>query len=218
MNANLTHQYSPSEEVVNSVTHAVGAALGVAALAVLVTIGALQGDAWRVTAFAVYGTAIVLLYLFSTFYHLTRRPELKKFFRYLDHSAIYLLIAGTYTPFLLVKMRGVWGWSLFGTIWGLAVLGIMLNFVLIGRSRWISTSVYIGMGWLVIVAIKPLVASVAAGGIAWLVAGGLSYTLGAAFYIWKKLPYNHAVWHLFVLAGSVCHFLAILLYVAPVQS
>jgi hemolysin III len=214
----MGNRYSRSEEIVSSITHAVGAALGVAALAVLVTLGALQGDAWRVTAFAVYGTTIVLLYLFSTFYHSTRRSELKKLFRYLDHSAIFLLIAGTYTPFLLVKMRGAWGWSLFGTIWGLAVLGIMLNVVLMGRSRWISTSVYIGMGWLVVVAIKPLLACVAGGGIAWLVAGGLSYTLGAAFYIWKRMPYNHAVWHLFVLGGSVCHFVAILLYVAPVQS
>jgi hemolysin III len=215
MKRNMTTRYSQSEEIASSLTHAAGAVLGIVALTVLVTLAALQGDIWRVTAFAVYGTTIVLLYLFSTFYHAIRRPHLKKVFRYLDHSAIYLLIAGTYTPFLLVKMRGAWGWSLFGTIWGLALLGIVLNFVLIGRSKWISTTVYIGMGWLVVVAIKPLVASVAAGGIAWLVAGGLSYTLGAVFYIWKGLPYNHAVWHLFVLGGSACHFIAILLYVLP---
>ena len=211
----MTTRYSQSEEIANIVTHAVGALLGVAALAVLVTLGALKGDSWRVTAFTVYGTTIILLYLFSTFYHAARRPRIKTIFRYLDHSAIYLLIAGTYTPFLLVKMRGAWGWSLFGTIWGLAAMGIVFNFALIGRSRWISTVVYIGMGWLVIVAIKPLVASIAAGGITWLVAGGLSYTLGAVFYVWKKVPYNHAVWHLFVLGGSVCHFLAILFYVLP---
>lgn len=211
----MTTRYSHSEDIASSVTHGLGAALGVAALVVLVTLGALHGDPWRVVAFAVYGTTIILLYLFSTFYHAVRNPRLKRVFRYLDHSAIYLLIAGTYTPFLLVNMRGAWGWSLFGTIWGLACLGIVLNFALLGRARWISVAVYVGMGWLVVIAIKPLVTTVAAPGVMWLVTGGLSYTLGAAFYVWKGLPYNHAVWHLFVLGGSVCHFMAILLYVLP---
>jgi len=215
MNNPNDSRYTAAEEIASSVTHGVGVALGVAALCVLVTFAAFRGDTWRVVSFAIYGSSLVLLYLFSTFYHAIRNPRLKLLFRYLDHSAIYLLIAGSYTPFLLVKMRGPWGWSLFGTIWGLAILGIALNFVLMGRSRMLAGLVYIGMGWLVVVAIKPLVATIPPGGIAWLVAGGLSYTFGVVFYVAKRLPFNHAIWHLFVLAGSACHFVAILLYVLP---
>ena len=215
MKSEITNRYSRAEEIANSFTHGVGTALGMAAFCVLVTLAAFRGDVWRVVSFAIYGSSLILLYLFSTFYHSIRSPRLKVWFRFLDHSAIYLLIAGTYTPFLLVKMRGPWGWSLFGTIWGLAVLGITLNFALMARPRLLAGLVYLGMGWLVIVAIKPLVATIPPGGIAWLVAGGLFYSLGVIFYVWKQLPFNHAVWHLFVLAGSVCHFLAILLYVLP---
>jgi len=215
MNNASNNRYTAAEEIASSITHGIGAALGAAALCVLVTFAAFRGDAWRVVSFAIYGSSLVLLYLFSTFYHAIRNPRLKLLFRYLDHSAIYLLIAGSYTPFLLVKMRGPWGWSLFGTIWGLAILGIALNFVLIGRSRMLAGLVYIGMGWLVVVAIKPLVATIPPGGIAWLVAGGLFYTVGVVFYVAKRLPFNHAIWHLFVLAGSACHFVAILLYVLP---
>lgn len=215
MNSASASRYSLTEDIASSITHGVGMAFGVAALAVLVTLGALQADVWRVVGFAVYGTTLVLLYLFSTFYHAIRRPGLKRMFRYLDHSAIYMLIAGTYTPFLLVNMRGVWGWTLFGIIWGLAVLGIVFNFVLMGRSRVLAGLVYIGMGWMVVVAVKPLIETVPFGGIAWLLAGGLSYTFGVVFYVWKNLPFNHAIWHLFVLGGSICHFVAILLYVLP---
>jgi len=211
----MTTRYSRSEEIASSVTHGLGTFLGICAFTVLVVLGVRKGDAWKVTAFSIYGTTIVLLYLFSTFYHAIRHPGIKKVFRYLDHSAIYLLIAGTYTPFLLVKMRGAWGWSLLGTIWGLAIAGIILNFALIGRARWVSATVYIAMGWLVVVAIRPLVHSISAGGVWWLLAGGLSYTLGAIFYIWKSLPYNLAVWHLFVLGGSAFHFAAVWLYVLP---
>ncbi len=210
-----TNRYSLAEEIASSITHGIGAALGVVALVVLVILGAARGDTWHVVSFAVYGSTLVLLYVFSTLYHAFQRPGVKRVLRHLDHSAIYLLIAGTYTPFTLINMRGPWGWSLFGTIWGLALLGIGLNFILVGRSRILASLVYIGMGWLAVVAIKPLLATVPTGGIAWLVAGGLAYTFGVVFYIWKKLPFNHAVWHLFVLAGSVCHFLAILLYVLP---
>ena len=153
MNNASNNRYTAAEEIASSITHGIGAALGAAALCVLVTFAAFRGDAWRVVSFAIYGSSLVLLYLFSTFYHAIRNPRLKLLFRYLDHSAIYLLIAGSYTPFLLVKMRGPWGWSLFGTIWGLAILGIALNFVLIGRSRMLAGLVYIGMGWLVVVAI-----------------------------------------------------------------
>ena len=215
MKTNIENRYNRAEEIASSITHGVGAALGTVAFCVLVTLAAFRGDAWRVVSFAIYGSSLILLYLFSTFYHSIRDPRLKVWFRYLDHSAIYLLIAGTYTPFLLVKMRGPWGWSLFGTIWGLAVLGITLNFALMARPRLLAGLVYIGMGWLVIVAIKPLLATIPPGGIAWLLAGGLSYTFGVIFYVSKQLPFNHAIWHLFVLAGSVCHFLAIWLYVLP---
>jgi hemolysin III len=213
MNTEVTTRYSLAEDVASSVTHGIGAGLGLAALAVLVTLGALHGDTWKVVGFSIYGACLVLLYLFSTFYHSFRSPRLKRIFRYLDHSAIYLLIAGTYTPFLLVNLRGPWGWSLFGVIWGLAVIGIVFNFVLMGRSRLLAGLVYIGMGWLVLIAIKPLVASVPSGGIAWLAAGGLSYTFGVIFYVWKQLPFNHTIWHLFVLGGSLCHFVAIFKYV-----
>jgi hemolysin III len=209
------NRYTLAEEIASSITHGIGAALGVAGLAILVTLGAKRGDAWHVVSVAVYGSTLVLLYLFSTLYHAFQNPRVKKVLRHFDHSAIYLLIAGTYTPFTLVNMRGPWGWSLFGTIWGLALLGICLNFTLMGRSRIIAGLVYIGMGWLVVVAAKPLVATVPPGGIAWLVAGGLAYTLGVIFYVWKTLPFNHAIWHLFVLAGSLCHFFAVLFYVLP---
>jgi hemolysin III len=209
------NSYSLAEEIASSITHGIGAVLGVAALVVLVVLGTKRGDAWHVVSVAVYGSTLVLLYLFSTLYHAFQQPRIKKVLRHFDHSAIYLLIAGTYTPFTLVNMRGPWGWSMFGIIWGLALLGLCLNFTLMGRSRILAGLVYIGMGWLVVVAAKPLMATVAPGGIAWLVAGGLAYTFGVIFYVWKTLPFNHAIWHLFVMAGSVCHFFAILFYVIP---
>ena len=215
MNETDAKQYSLAEEVASSVAHGVGAVLGLVGLIVLVWLGVTRGDTWHVVSVSVYGTTLVLLYLFSTLYHAVQRPDIKRILRHFDHSAIYLLIAGTYTPFTLVNMRGPWGWSMFGIIWGLALLGICLNFTLMGRSRILAGLVYIGMGWLVVIAAKPLMATVATGGIAWLVAGGLAYTFGVIFYVWKTLPFNHAIWHLFVLAGSVCHFFAILFYVIP---
>jgi hemolysin III len=210
-----TKTYSLGEEIASSITHGIGAALSVAALAILVSLAAIHGDAWRVVSFAIYGATLIILYMSSMFYHAFQGPRVKRVFRYFDHSAIFLLIAGTYTPFTLVNLRGVWGWTLFGLIWGLAAAGILMTVLLPGRSRVLASLVYIGMGWLVVIAIKPLVASVHFGGMMWLVAGGLAYTLGVVFYIWKRLPYNHAIWHLFVLGGSICHFFAVLLYVLP---
>ncbi len=207
--------YTPAEEAANTITHALGAALSVAALAVLVTLAAMHGDVWRVVSFSIYGTALVLLYLASTLYHLMRSPRLKHAFRVLDHCSIFLLIAGTYTPFTLVVLRGPWGWTLFGLVWGLAILGILLKLVHTGRYGFLSTAVYIAMGWMVVIALKPTLAALPAGGLAWLLAGGLAYTLGVVFYAWQKLPFNHAVWHTFVMAGSLFHFLAVLLYVLP---
>ncbi|MBN2307611.1 MAG: hemolysin III family protein [Candidatus Hydrogenedentes bacterium] len=207
--------YSPGEEVANSVTHGIGAGLSIAGLSVLVSLAAVRGDAWRVVSFSVYGSTLVMLYLASTFYHSFRSPRVKRVLRVIDHASIYLLIAGTYTPFTLVCLRGAWGWSVFGIMWGLALIGVVSKVFLIGRFRILSVAVYVAMGWFVVLVLKPTLAAVPAGGIAWLVAGGCAYTFGVVFYAWKSLPYNHAVWHLFVMAGSISHFFAVLLHVLP---
>ncbi|MBF0104892.1 MAG: hemolysin III family protein [Deltaproteobacteria bacterium] len=198
------------EEIANSITHGIGVGLSIAGLSILVVRAALYGDAWQVTSFAIYGTTLVLLYLASTFYHAFQRPRVKKVFHILDHSAIYLLIAGTYTPFALVSLRGPVGWTLFGLMWGLAVTGIVFKAFFVERFGVISTAIYILMGWAIVFAIKPALGAIPAGGLLWLLAGGLSYTCGVVFYAWKKLPFNHTIWHLFVLGGSICHFFWIL--------
>jgi hemolysin III len=207
--------YSVREEIAHSAIHGLGVALSVAGLIALVLTARRTGDTWDLVASAVYGVTLVLLYLTSTLYHSIPHPPAKRILRILDHSAIYLLIAGTYTPFTLVLLRGAWGWTLFGLVWGLAILGITLKVVAMGRFRRLSLVLYIGMGWLVLIALKPLTAALAHGGMVLLVLGGLAYTSGVLFYVWRRLPYHHAVWHAFVLAGSVLHFFAILLYVVP---
>ena len=207
--------YSTGEEIANSITHGIGAALGVAGMVVLVVLASLQRDVWRITAFSVYGASLVLLYLASTLYHALTPPAAKRVFRILDHSSIYLLIAGTYTPFMLVPLRGGWGWSLFGAVWGLAAIGIVFKAVFIGRYGKLSVLVYVLMGWMVLVALKPLLSAVPRGALVWLVAGGLCYTGVVAVYAMKSVRYCHAVWHLFVLGGSLCHYFAILWYVLP---
>ena len=206
---------SPGEEIANSVTHGIGAGLGVAALALLVTFAALQGDAWRVVGFSIYGASLVLLYLASTLYHGFRSPRVKRVFHLLDHAAIFVLIAGTYTPFTLVTLRGPWGWTLFGLIWGLGLAGIVFESFFIGRFPRLVVAFYVAMSWLLVLAFKPLVDAMSPGGIAWLGGGGLSYMLGIVFYRWHSLPFQHAVWHLFVLGGSICHFFCMLFYVLP---
>lgn len=215
MAGNEPKSYTRGEELANGLTHGVGAALSIAALSVLVTLAGLAGDAWKVVAFAVYGASMVLLYLSSTFYHAFRSPRLKQVFRLLDHCVIFLLIAGSYTPFTLVTLRGPWGWTLFGLIWGLALLGIVITVLALSRIKWLAMAIYIGMGWLAVIAIKPLLEVLPLAGLLWMGAGGLFYTLGVVFYLWHRLPYNHAVWHMFVLAGTVCQFLAIYWYVLP---
>jgi hemolysin III len=210
-----TTSYTPREELANALTHGVGAALSVGGLAVLVTLACLRGDAWRVTATAIFGATLVLLYTTSTLYHSFQGVEVKRLLRKFDHASIFLLIAGTYTPFLIVNLRGPWGWSLFGVIWTLALAGVALKFWLTGRFRVISTLLYIGMGWLVVIALRPMLNAVPATALWLLLAGGLSYTLGTGFYVWKRLRYHHAVWHLFVLGGSACHFCAVLIAVIP---
>jgi hemolysin III len=170
---------------------------------------------WQIASLSVYGASLVLLHLSSTLYHSLRPPKAKLVFRVFDHGAIYLLIAGTYTPFLVVGMPGMLAWFLLGTIWALAITGIVLSAVFIGRFPKLSTTTYILMGWLVLPAGKQLVAQIPLGGLVLLIAGGLAYTVGVIFYAWKKLPYNHAIWHLFVLGGNISHYLAILLYLLP---
>lgn len=212
---NAPATYTPGEERANVITHGLGLALSVVGLAVLVTLAGRRGDAWRVTATAIFGATLVLLYTSSTLYHSFRNEGTKRLLRKFDHAAIFLLIAGTYTPFLLVNLRGAWGWSLFGVIWALAAAGVALKFWFTGRFRVGSTLLYVGMGWLVMVALRPMQSTVPPAALWLLVAGGLSYTLGTVFYLWKRLPYHHAIWHLFVLGGSGCHWAAVYFFVLP---
>ncbi|MCB0405572.1 MAG: hemolysin III family protein [Bdellovibrionales bacterium] len=202
--------YTRREELANAITHGLGACLSVAALAVLV---AYAKDAWRVVSFSIYGGSLVLLFLASTFYHSFHDPRVKQILKIVDHSAIFILIAGTYTPLMLVTLRGVWGWVIFGVIWLLALYGVVLKLFSRLQSRGLSLALYLGMGWLAVVAIRPLMQRLPFAGIGWLVAGGICYTLGTVFYARKKMKYSHAIWHLFVLAGSTCHFCCMLFYV-----
>ncbi|UCD37868.1 MAG: hemolysin III family protein [Fidelibacterota bacterium] len=207
--------YTLREEIANSLIHAIGVTLSVAGLIVLVVLAALQGDPWRVVSFTIYGSTLIILYLASTLYHGVQNPRGKAVLQIIDHTTIYLLIAGTYTPFLLVSLRGIWGWTLFGVIWGLALLGIAFQSLFVRRQGKLSILTYILMGWLCVIALREMLVHIPTGGLVWLAIGGVLYTTGVIFYVWHKLPYNHAIWHLFVLGGSVSHFLAVLFYVLP---
>jgi len=208
-----TRAWTAGEEVAHAVTHGVGLLAAIVGLVVLLVEAAATRDPWRITACAVYASTLVLLYGTSALYHALSATRARRVFRVLDHSAIFLLIAGTYTPFALVSLRGPWGWTLFGIVWGLAVLGIAAKAIFGTRWPIVSTAIYVGMGWVVLVAVEPLLAHVPAGGIAWLAAGGVAYTAGIVFYAWTRLRYSHAIWHLFVLAGSACHYAAVARYV-----
>ncbi|MFQ5995541.1 MAG: hemolysin III family protein [Acidiferrobacterales bacterium] len=198
----------------NSISHLVGAALATAGVAVLVVMAARQGDPWKIISFSLYGASLMLLFVFSTLYH-SLRGKAKTFFRKLDHYSIYLLIAGTYTPFTLVTLRGAWGWSLFGAIWGLATLGIVLDSFPRKGPRIAPVVLYLLMGWLALIALRPLLQALPLTAIAWLVVGGLFFTVGVVFYaIDTKLRHAHGIWHVLVLAGSVTHYLAVLIYIA----
>lgn len=212
--------YTRGEEIAHSVTHGVGILLSIAGLAVLVAFAALHGDAWHIVGCSVFGATLVLAYTASTMYHAipATLQRAKRVLRVLDHAAIYLLIAGTYTPFTLVNLRGPWGWTLFGVVWGLAVAGVVFKATLIGRLRVLSVAFYVVMGWLILLAARPLGQSVALGGIVLLLAGGVAYTAGVAFYACGRLRYSHAIWHGFVLVGSALHFFAVLFYVVPLAS
>jgi len=200
------------EEIANSITHGIGAVLSAAGLALLVVLAVLFGDTWRVVSLSIYGSTLILLYLISTLYHGLTNIKAKRVFRILDHSSIFLLIAGTYTPVTLIYMRGPWGWTLFGLIWGLAAFGISFKLLFFGKYEKLSVLLYIIMGWLIVIAIKPMLVMLPDGMLLWIVLGGLSYTLGIIFYGLKRMPYHHTVWHLFVLGGSICHFFGMLFY------
>jgi len=206
---------TPAERMANIVTHAFGAALSVAAIVVLVTIAAAQGGPTRIVTAAIFSSTLLLTYTSSTLFHYVRTERFRYWFKVCDHASIYALIAGTYTPILLVLMRGGWGWSLFGVLWGLTIVGTALKVFFVDRYEPLSVAVYVAMGWICLVAIKPFMAALPPGAFAWLAVGGVVYTLGVIFFLWEKLRFNHAIWHLFTLAGSACHFFAIMLYVLP---
>lgn len=207
--------YSFGEELAHAITHGLGAALAIAGLVVLVVRAALYGNTWHVVACSIFGTTLVMMYVASTLYHSIPLPKAKHILRVIDHSLIFFLIAGTYTPFTLVTLHGPWGWSLFGFTWALAVIGVSLKIFTTGRYERISLSIYLMMGWCAIVAIKPLLDNLEPGGLALLAAGGITYSGGVAFYTWERLRYHHAIWHLFVLGGSVLHWCTVYFYVVP---
>ncbi len=208
------HVHEHREEIVNVLTHGLGALASVAGGAVLITLAAVYGEIWQIVGASVFCASLLLLYSASTLYHAVRHELLRARLKVFDHCAIYVLIAGTYTPFMLGDLRGPWGWSLFGVIWVLAVAGIIFKLFFTGRLRTLSTLMYIAMGWLAVVAIVPMLRELPVSALVWLLAGGVTYTVGTAFYH-CRWPYAHAIWHLFVLGGSVCHFAAVLTQVMP---
>ncbi|MGO1367760.1 MAG: PAQR family membrane homeostasis protein TrhA [Senegalia sp. (in: firmicutes)] len=202
--------YSKSEEITNAISHGIGLAFAIASLTILVVLASIYGEVWHVVSFAIYGATLVILYLSSTLYHSFPTGRVKEIFQICDHASIYLLIAGTYTPLMLIPLRGKLGWTLFGIVWGIAILGIAFKIFFVKRFAIVSLLLYLGMGWLIVIAIKPLINSISLESIIFLIAGGLSYTIGTIFYANKKIKFNHAIWHLFVLGGSICHFFTIL--------
>jgi hemolysin III len=212
-----TYTYSRREEVANAVTHGIGAVLSAAALVLLIVFSSMKGTAWHVVSFTIYGITMLMLYTNSTLVHALKEGKAKDLFEFFDHSSIYLFIAGTYTPFLFVAVRGTLGWTLFGIIWGIALAGVIFKAFFTKKFLFMSTIFYIAMGWLIVTAWQPLVVAIPTGGIVLLVAGGLMYTLGTLFYVWRGFPFHHAIWHLFVLAGSILHFFAVIVYLTPLR-
>jgi hemolysin III len=208
-------RYRRGEEIASSVIHGVGAVLAITALGVLSVLAARDGTAWHVVGCSIFGVTLILLYTVSTLYHGIPQPRVKAALRVVDHCAIFLLIAGTYTPFALVNLRGPWGWSLLGVVWAAAACGVALRAALRRQLPALFLALYLTMGWAALAVPRPLLDHVEPGGVGLLLAGGLAYTVGVAFYLWRRLPYQHAIWHVFVLAGSTLHFFAILLYVIP---
>ncbi|KNF10087.1 channel protein, hemolysin III family [Gottschalkia purinilytica] len=211
---NKTNKSINGEEITNAISHGVGLCLAIAALVILVVFANKFGSVWHIVSFSIYGSTLILLYLFSTLYHSFPDGKVKSIFKVFDHSAIYLLIAGTYTPLTLTALRGKIGWTLFGIVWAIAIAGIIFKILWIKKFKALSTILYIAMGWLVIFAIKPLFQTLNTTSMVFLVVGGVLYTVGTIFYSGKKIKYNHAIWHFFVLAGSACHFFTVL-YLLP---
>ena len=207
--------YSPIEEKINIISHGIGLILSIVALVLLVTHANLHGDVWHVVSFSIFGASLIILYAASTFYHSAKKPRLRKRMKIIDHASIYVLIAGSYTPFTLVTLNSTIGWVIFGTSWGLALTGIILKLFFTGKYNLISTIMYILMGWIIILAIKPLINNLPLEGLLLLFAGGISYTIGAIIYSIRKIKFNHAIFHIFVLMGSFCHFISVFYYVLP---
>ncbi|MDX1440430.1 MAG: hemolysin III family protein [Rubricoccaceae bacterium] len=203
------------EELLNTLTHGFGVLASLVGGASLITMSALYGDMWQILGSSVFSASLVLLYTASTLYHAVRNTGIKKRLRIFDHASIFILIAGTYTPFMLVGLRGGWGWSLFGVVWGLAIVGVILKLFLTGRFNKTSTGVYLAMGWLAIIAIGPLMEALPTNTLLWMAAGGIVYTAGTVFYLSRRIPYAHAIWHIFVLIGSACHFVAAYTHLVP---
>ena len=217
MDFDNNEQFTIGEEIANSVIHGIGALLSIAALAVLTAAAARYGSVWHVASFAVFGSSMVLLYTFSAIYHGLTNLRAKRVFEFLDHSGVFLLIAGTYTPFSLVALHGRVGWTIFGVIWGLFAAGIIYKAFFLKKAVIFSTLLYVCMGWVIVLAFKPLLQSLAGQGVFWLVLGGVLYTAGTVFYVRRRMRYHHALWHLFVLAGTGCHFICVLFYVLPIR-
>jgi hemolysin III len=207
--------YTVGEEIANSITHGIGTVLSVIGLVILLVLAAAYNDVWRTVSFSIYGGCLVILYLASTLYHSIQHPRAKRILRIFDHAAVYLLIAGSYTPFALVTMRSPLGWAILAVVWAVALLGILFKVWFIGRFEVLSTIGYVLMSWVCMIAFKQLVAGLGMDGMTWLVVGGAAYMVGVIFYAWQKLPYNHAIWHLFVICGSACHFCAVFFHVLP---
>ena len=203
------------EEILNVLTHGIGFLLSIVALSLMVVYASMDGNAWHIVGAAIFGTSLVILYLASTLFHGAREPHWRKWLNVFDHASIYVLIAGTYTPFLLVTLNGPWGWSLFGVIWGLAIAGVVFKIFYTGKFKTVSTIIYILMGWLIVIAIVPLVENLTTMGLFWLLMGGIAYSVGAVFYMLNRVPFNHAIFHVFVLGGSICHFISVFWYVIP---
>lgn len=206
---------SPAEQRMNVLTHAAGAVMSIAALIGLLILAGATGDPRRIITVAIFGLSLVILYSASACYHMCRDETRRRRAKSIDHAAIYLLIAGTYTPFLLVLVRGRWGWGIFAVVWALAIAGVIFKVRFAGRFKLASTLVYLAMGWLGLIAIQPIIEKVPTSALHLLIAGGAVYTVGTVFYLWTRLRFHHAIWHLFVLAGSTLHFLAVLKYVVP---
>ena len=207
-------EQTPAEETASSIVHGIGAALSVAGLVLLVVFAGLRGDPWRVVSFSIYGATLIILYVVSTLFHGFKRPRLKRLFRILDLSAVYLLIAGTYTPLTLVSLRGAWGWTLFGLTWGLAAGGVVFRSIFPERHELVSFGIYLVMGWLILIAVKPMIEMLPPGLLLWLLIGGACYMVGLVFYALRRLPFHHTIWHVLVLAGSISHFFGILFFLA----